>query len=41
MKNAEITDPLFREAVEAVDAGDINLLDKLLKSHPKPVSKKF
>jgi hypothetical protein len=35
MKNAEITDPLFREAVEAIDAGDITLLKKLLTLHPK------
>jgi peptide-methionine (S)-S-oxide reductase len=38
MKNSEITDFLFREAVEAIDTGDITLLKKLLTLHPKLVN---
>src|SRR6185295_20203775 len=38
MDNSEITDPLFREAVEAIDNGNISLLKKLLPDHPQLVS---
>jgi len=38
MNNSEITDPLFREAVEAIDNGNISLLKKLLPDHPQLVS---
>lgn len=34
MQTADITDPLFREAVEAIDGGDIAKLKHLLTSHP-------
>ncbi|MDN5289097.1 MAG: ankyrin repeat protein [Mucilaginibacter sp.] len=34
MKNSEIKDPLFREAVEAIDSGDITVLKDLLAKHP-------
>ncbi|HMH20147.1 MAG TPA: ankyrin repeat domain-containing protein [Puia sp.] len=37
MKNAEIGDPLFREAVEAIDAGDTTKLESLLVGHPELV----
>src|SRR5215831_2970268 len=41
MKNSEITDPLFREAVEAIDAGDINTLKHLLDQHTLLVSQRL
>ena len=41
MQNSEITDPLFREAVEAIDAGDINKLKRLLDEHPHLVSQRL
>ncbi|GAB4025799.1 ankyrin repeat domain-containing protein [Spirosoma gilvum] len=34
MKNSDSTDPVFRETVEAIDAGDITNLHRLLESHP-------
>ena len=34
MKNSDITDPIFREAVEAIDSGNISLLKGLLIKHP-------
>lgn len=34
MKNDEIRDPVFREAVEAIDAGDVPALEQLLAAHP-------
>jgi Ankyrin repeats (3 copies) len=37
MKNAEITDTLFREAVEAIDSGNLTALEGLLAAHPKLV----
>jgi Ankyrin repeats (3 copies) len=37
MENSEITDPLFREAVEAIDSGDIIALEKLLAQYPRLV----
>src|SRR5579863_1335701 len=33
----EISDPLFREAVEAIDSGDINTLRNLLRVYPRLV----
>lgn len=33
----EIPDPLFREAVAAIDAGDVDALERLLAEHPKLV----
>jgi hypothetical protein len=32
MKNSDITDYLFREAVEAIDSGNINTLQRLLET---------
>src|SRR5438552_9026044 len=37
MKNADITNPLFREAVEAIDSGNIAELKRLLDEHPQLV----
>jgi len=34
MKNEEISDRIFRQAVEAIDNGDINTLEGLLKCYP-------
>lgn len=34
MKNEDIQDPLFRSAVDAIDAGDIYTLKQLLSDHP-------
>jgi hypothetical protein len=34
MDSVEITDPLFRRAVEAIDAGDLITLSRLLDEHP-------
>lgn len=41
MKTAEITDPLFRKAVEAIDNGDLPGLNQLLERHPELVSKRL
>lgn len=35
--SAEISDPLFREAVEAVDSGDIRTLENMLRAYPNLV----
>ena len=35
MKNAEIMDVVFRHAVDAIDAGDIGALTKLVKENPR------
>lgn len=37
MKNSNITDPLFLEAVRAIDAGNISVLQDLLFKHPQLV----
>jgi len=37
MDNPEILDSLFREAVSAIDAGDVSALERLLAAHPKLV----
>jgi hypothetical protein len=37
MDNPEILDPLFREAVAAIDAGDVSALERLLATHPQLV----
>lgn len=37
MDNPEILDPLFREAVSAIDAGDVSALERLLAAHPELV----
>jgi len=41
MKNSDITDAVFREAVEAIDTGDINTLKRLLDQHPRLVSQRL
>jgi len=41
MGNFEITDPLFREAVEAIDSGNTSLLTRLLRDHPQLASKRL
>jgi len=41
MNNFEITDPLFREAVEAIDSGNTSLLTRLLRDHPQLASKRL
>lgn len=35
MDNPEIPDPRFREAVSAIDAGDVSALESLLAAHPE------
>ncbi len=37
MHNPEILDSLFREAVSAIDAGDVTTLQRLLVTHPRLV----
>jgi ankyrin repeat protein len=34
MDNAEIPDPVFREAVSTIDAGDVSALERLVAAHP-------
>jgi hypothetical protein len=41
MQNFDITDPLFREAVEAIDAGDETLLQQLINKNPGLISKRL
>lgn len=41
MKNSDITDPLFREAVEAIDAGNLPVLQQLLETNPQLVRKRL
>ena len=41
MGNFEITDPLFRKAVEAIDSGSTGVLKRLLQDHPKLASKRL
>src|SRR5664279_4320315 len=37
MKNSEIKDPLFREAIEAIDSGNTIQLERLLAENPRLV----
>src|SRR5262245_628844 len=37
MDDAEMLDSLFREAVSAIDAGDVTTLERLLAAHPRLV----
>jgi hypothetical protein len=41
MNNSEISDPLFRAAVEAIDRGNLSLLKELLHDDPQLVSKRL
>jgi len=41
MDNSEITDPLFRKAVEAIDSGNISLLKKILQDNSQLVTKRL
>jgi len=41
MNDFIIADPLFREAVEAIDSGDINTLKRLLDQHPQLVHQRL
>lgn len=41
MENFGIKDPLFREAVEAIDQGKLELLQDLLEAHPELVNKRL
>lgn len=41
MKNSDITDPLFKEAVEAIDSGNTSRLQQLLQTNPGLVTKRF
>jgi len=41
MDNSDIKDPLFREAVEAIDNGDISLLKQLLNENPQLINKRL
>jgi peptide-methionine (S)-S-oxide reductase len=41
MDNSAIREPLFREAVEAIDSGNIDLLRRLLEENPELVSKRL
>jgi hypothetical protein len=39
-RTPEILDPLFREAVSAIDVGDVNALERLLAAEPPGVVRK-
>lgn len=41
MKNEEITDPIFRAAVDAIDSGDVLALQRLLEYEPSLVTKRL
>ena len=41
MNNSDIKDPVFREAVEAIDAGNTSSLEHLLKTNPQLVNKRL
>jgi len=41
MKNSDIQDPLFRRAVEAIDTGNISLLQQLLEANPELITKRL
>ncbi len=41
MKNSDITDPLFKKAVDAIDRGDAKVLENLLQAHPDLVSRRL
>jgi Ankyrin repeats (3 copies) len=41
MKNSDITDPRFLEAVEAIDIGNIPALERLISEHPRLVRERL
>ena len=41
MNTSDINDPVFREAVEAIDAGNTSSLEHLLKTNPQLISKRL
>ena len=41
METSDITDPLFREAVDAIDNGNITLLQHLLETNPQLITKRL
>jgi len=41
MTNSDISDPLFRSAVQAIDDGNISLVQQLLESNPELVRKRL
>jgi len=41
MNNPELLDSLFREAVSAIDAGDVTTLERLLTAHPRLVRERL
>jgi hypothetical protein len=41
MHDPEITDPLFREAIEAIDSGNVSALESLLNEHPRLVRERL
>ena len=41
MNDPENLDPLFREAVSAIDAGDVSALERLLAAHPRLVRERL
>jgi len=41
MNNSDIKDPLFRDAVEAIDSGNLSSLQNLLKANPQLISQRL
>jgi hypothetical protein len=41
MDHPPIPDPLFRQAVSAIDAGDVIALERLLTAHPRLVRERL
>jgi len=41
MNNSDIKDSIFREAVEAIDSGNISVLEQLINTHPRLISEKL
>ncbi len=41
MNNSDIKDTIFREAVEAIDTGNIALLEQLINGHPRLITEKL
>jgi len=41
MKNSDIKDPVFRDAVEAIDSGNLSSLENLLKANPHLINQRL